>query len=139
MRISKNSKLLMSFFTKNKYINHLKQTQRTNKIITQLYHDILNAYNYLLTVKQTRGPNFYNVTTKKIQSSVQITRPKNFNSHSFPEEIRKHIDELSVTELCYNFSLFNRNIKLYFKIKLKIALKNIFLTLIGISILTEAL
>ena len=114
MRISKNSKLLMSFFTKNKYINHLNQTHRTNKIITRLYHDILNAYNYLLTVKQTRGPNFYNVTTKKIQSSTQITRPKNFNSHSFPEEIRKHIDELSLTELCYNFSLFNRNIKLYF-------------------------
>jgi hypothetical protein len=45
---------------------------------------------------------------------MQITRPKNFNSHSFPEEIRKQIDELSVTELCYNFSLFNRNIKLYF-------------------------
>ena len=65
MRISKNSKLLMSFFTKNKYINHLKQTQRTNKIITRLYHDILNAYNYLLSVKQSRGPNFYNVTTKK--------------------------------------------------------------------------
>jgi len=114
MRISKNSKLLMSFFTKNKYINHLNQTQRTNKIITHLYHDILNAYNYLLTVKQSRGTNFYNVTTKKIQSSTQITRPKNFNSNSFPEEIRKHIDELSVTELCYNFSLFNRNIKLYF-------------------------
>ena len=42
----------MSFFTKSKYINHVNQTPRTNKIITRLYHDILNAYNYLLTLKQ---------------------------------------------------------------------------------------
>jgi hypothetical protein len=34
--------------------------------------------------------------------------------HSFPEQVRKHIDELTLTELCYTFSLFNRNIKLFF-------------------------
>lgn len=114
MRITKKSKLLMSFFTKNKYINHIEQTTRTDNILGQLYHDILKAHNYLLNLKQTRGSNFYNITIKKIQNSTQITRPKNFNSHSFPEDVRKHIDELSVTELCYNFSLFNRNIKLNF-------------------------
>jgi len=117
MRISKKSKMLMSFFTKNKYINHIEQTTRTNNIISDLYSDILNAYNFLSNLKQTRGSNFYNITTKKIHSSLQITRPKNFNSNSFPEEVRKHIDELSVTELCYNFSLFNRNIKLFFIIE----------------------
>ena len=114
MRLTKNSKLLMSFFTKNKYINHTNQTKRTDQIIEMLYHDILNAHNYLLNIKQTRGSNFYNISTKKIHSSTQITKPKIFNSNSFPEEIRNHIDELSITELCYNFSLFNRNIKLFF-------------------------
>ena len=114
MKLSKKSKMLMSFFTKSKYINHIKQTQRTDNILTRLYHDILNAYNYILKLKQLRGANFYNVTTKKIHSSSQIIRPKNFSSQSFPEEIRNHIDELSITEICYNFSLFNRNIKLYF-------------------------
>jgi len=114
MKISKNSKLLMSFFTKNKYINHITQTKRTNQIIELLYNDILNAHNYLLNLKQNRGSKFYNITTTKIHSSTQITRPKNFNSNSFPKEIIKYIDELSVTELCYNFSLFNRNIKLFF-------------------------
>ena len=114
MRISKKSKMLMSFFTKNKYINHIEQTKRTNNIITHIYDDILNAHNYLLDIKQKRGDKFYNITTTKIHSSVQITKPKNFNSNSFPEEIRNHIDELAITELCYNFSLFNRKIKLYF-------------------------
>ena len=84
MRISKKSKMLMTFFTKNKYINHIEQTSRTNNIISDLYNDILNAYNFLSNLKQTRGSNFYNITTKKIHSSVQITRPKNFNSNSFP-------------------------------------------------------
>jgi hypothetical protein len=114
MKLSKKSKMLISFFTKSKYINHIKQTQRTDNILTRLYHDILNAYKYILKLKQLRGANFYNITTKKIHSSVQIIRPKNFSSQSFPEEIRNHIDELSITEICYNFSLFNRNIKLYF-------------------------
>jgi hypothetical protein len=114
MKLSKKSNLLMSFFTKNKYINHIEQTHRTDKIITILYHDILNAYNFLLNLKQTRGTRFYNVNIKKIHSSSQIIRPNNFNTYSFPEQVRKHIDQLSLTELCYTFSLFNRNIKLYF-------------------------
>ena len=114
MKLSKKSKMLMSFFTKSKYINHIKQTQRTDNILTRLYHDILNAYNYLLKLKQLRGANFYNVTTKKIHSSSQIIRPKNFSSQSFPEEIRNHIDELSITELCYNFSLFNTKLCFFY-------------------------
>jgi hypothetical protein len=67
-----------------------------------------------LNLKRSKGANFYSITTKKIHSSKQITRPNNFSTHSFPEEVRKHIDELSLTELCYSFSLFNRNIKLFF-------------------------
>ena len=114
MKLSKNSKLLMTFFTKNKYINHVNQTKRADQIIELLYNDILNAHNYLLTLKKTKGISFYNITTKKIHNSTQITKPKNFNSNSFPEEIRTHIDELSLTELCYQFSLFERNIKIFF-------------------------
>jgi len=144
MRISKKSKMLMSFFTKNKYINHIEQTSRTDNIISDLYNDILNAYNFLSNLKQTRGSNFYNITTKKIHSSVQIIRPKNFNSNSFPEEVRKHIDELSLTELCYNFSLFNRNIKLFFiieednvELKLDVYNKHVDAIIMWLYILTE--
>ena len=68
MRLSKNSKMLMSFFTKNKYINHIEQTKRTNNIITQIYDDILNAHNYLLDIKQKRGAILYNITTTKIHN-----------------------------------------------------------------------
>jgi hypothetical protein len=112
MKLSKKSKHLMLFFTKNKHINKLKQTKRTETIITELYHEIIEAYNYLNSLKQ-KG-DYYNVTIKKILTVSQIHKPQNFNSNSFPELIRKHIDELTVTELTYNFSLNERKITLHF-------------------------
>jgi hypothetical protein len=112
MKLSKNSRQLMLFFTKNKHLNKVKQTKRTDTIITELYNVILEAYNYLNSLK-LKG-NYYNITTKTIISASQIIKPQNFNSNSFPELVRNHIDEKSMTEIIYNFSLYGRNIKLYF-------------------------
>lgn len=112
MKLSKNSKQLMLFFTKNNHINNIKQTKRTDNILNELYNDILNAHNYLNTLKQ-KGQ-YYTVTTKKVLTATQISRPQNFNSNSFPEIVRKHIDELTMSELTYQFSLYGRNIKIHF-------------------------
>jgi hypothetical protein len=112
MKLSKNSKQLMLFFTKNKHINNIKQTNRTDNILNELYNDILNAYKYLNTLKQ-KG-HYYTVTTKKVLTATQISKPQNFNSNSFPELVRKHIDELTMSELTYHFSLYGRNIKVHF-------------------------
>jgi hypothetical protein len=112
MKLLKNSKDLMLFFTKNKHINRVKQTKRTDSIITEIYNDIFNAYNYLNILKQKSK--YYNVSIKKIENTSHISRPKNFNSNSFPELVRKHIDELSLSEITYNFSLYSRNITVHF-------------------------
>jgi hypothetical protein len=112
MKLSKKSKELMLFFTKNSHINKVAQTKRTDSIIMDLYKDIYNAYKYLNNLKQ-KG-NYYNITTKKILAASEISKPNNFNSNSFPEIIRKHIDELTMYEIVYNFSLYGRIIKLYF-------------------------
>ena len=112
MKLSKNSKQLMLFFTKNKHINNVKQTKRTDIIIKELYNDILDAYKYLNTLKQ-KG-HYYTITSKKVLSVTQISKPQNFNSNSFPELVRKHIDELTMSELTYQFSLYGRNIKVHF-------------------------
>ena len=112
MKISKNSKQLMLFFTKNKHINNVKQTKRTENIIIELYQEIKSSYEYLNSLKQ-KG-NYYNLSIKKIVSASQISRPKNFNANSFPELVRKHIDELTMSEITYSFSLFGRNIKVHF-------------------------
>ena len=108
MNLSKNSKELILFFTKNNYINHTKQSYKTREILTVLYKEILEAYNYIIK------RNIYNYSIKKIQTAKQIIKPKNFNSNSFPELVRRHIDETTMTEICYTFSLYDRNVKIYF-------------------------
>ena len=113
MKLSKNSKLLMSFFIKNNCINHISQTKNTDEITIELYKEIINSYNYLLNLKKKKD-NFYNIKIKKITNVSQISRPKNFNSNNFPEEIRNQIDHLSLSEISYTFSLFDRNITLHF-------------------------
>jgi hypothetical protein len=112
MKLSKKSKQLILFLTKNNHINKVRQTKQTDKIITELYNDIYEAYIFLQNLKQKE--NYYTVTTKKIESSIQISKPKNFNSNSFPKLVRKHIDEFSMSEITYNFSLDQRNIQVHF-------------------------
>jgi hypothetical protein len=111
MNLSKQSRELMLFFTNNKHINYVNQTNKTKKILTELYKEILEAYNYI------SKRNIYNYSTKKIQSARQIIKPQNFNSKSFPEVVRNHIDENMTAEICYTFSLYERQIKVYFVVE----------------------
>jgi len=115
MKLSKNSRDLITFFTKNKNIKQTNQTKRTDTILTELYKDILEAHNYLLNQKQKGA--YYKLSSKKIISATQISKPQNFNSSSFPESVRTYIDELSSTQLTYHFSLHNRNITVHFVIE----------------------
>jgi hypothetical protein len=116
MKFSKNSKKLILFFKNNKHMNHVHQTQKTDKILTELYHDIFDSYRFLINLKNAK-PNYYNLSIRKIQSSLEITRPQNFHSSSFPLLVRQQIDEVSSYELFYHFSLFDRNIKIYFTVE----------------------
>ena len=114
MKLSKKSLVLMSFFTDNKFIIHSHQTRKTQNIITYIYDDILNAYTYITTLNKTYGEDLYTISLKKIHSTTQIRKPKKFASNSFPEEIRNHIDKLAAYELTYSFSLFDKEIRIFF-------------------------
>jgi hypothetical protein len=109
MKLLKNSKQLMEYFTKHIPIN---QTKRTDNIIIELYNDIYEAFQYLTLLKQ-RGV-YYTIAKKKIINSYQIIRPKTFNINSLPTIVAEHINEFSIAEITYNFSLYNRNIKVHF-------------------------
>lgn len=111
MKLSKQSKELMIFFSKNKHLNYVKQSNKTNAILRELYNEIQEANNYVK--KQIK----YKHTIKKILSATQITKPQNFNAKSFPEIVRNHIDELMMSEICYSFSLYDRNVKIYFVVE----------------------
>ena len=111
MKMSKQSKELMLFFSKNKHLNYVKQSNKTNEILRELYNEIQEANNYVK--KQVK----YKHIIKKIISATQIIKPKNFNAKSFPEIVRNHIDELMMSEICYSFSLYDRNVKVYFVVE----------------------
>jgi len=112
MKLSEKSKQLMLFFTKNNHIHTVKQNRKTISILKKLYYDIYNAYKYLLKIKH-KGQ-YYTLSTKKLLTPSQITRPQIFNSNSFPQLVRDHIDNLAMSELVYSFSLYGRNIKIHF-------------------------
>jgi hypothetical protein len=114
MKLTNKSKQILSFYTNNKYIHHIKHTNATNTILLKLYYDILNSYRFLQSIKKN---NTYDYEITKIQNSLEITKPKNFNYNSFPQVIREHIDELSLSEIAYSFSLFNRKIKVVFVVE----------------------
>ena len=105
MKLTKHSKQLMSLF-KNK-INHTKQTNKTDKLVIDLYDDILDAYDNLTQVKP-KG------IIKKITNVVQITRPKTFKSSDLPPEVVKHIDDFTASEITYSFVYLGRKFQVHF-------------------------
>jgi hypothetical protein len=113
MKLSDKSRKLMLFFTKNKHINQVVQSKKTNSILKELYNDIFEAYKYLMHLKQ-KTTSYFTFNIKKLINASQITKPQNFNSKSFPDIVRKHIDHLAMSELIYTFSLFGRSIKIIF-------------------------
>jgi hypothetical protein len=113
MKLSDKSRKLMLFFTKNKHINKVNQSRKTETILKKLHNDIMDAYKYLMQLKQ-KDSAYFSFNIKKLLNASQITKPQNFNSKSFPDIVRKHIDHLSMSELTYTFSLFKRQIKIIF-------------------------
>jgi len=83
-------------------------SNRTKNILKELYGEILKSYNII----KKQSP--YKATIKKISNTNQITRPKNFNTKSFPEQVRNHINETAMSEIFYSFSLYEREVKVHF-------------------------
>ena len=119
MNLSKNSKEMMLFFSKHKHINYSRQTKTTKNMLKDLYMDILEAYNYVKTNPVNKP------SIKNIISASQITKPKNFNKTSFPEFIINYIDNTMTTELSYTFSLYERNITVYFVLETGYVVKDL--------------
>jgi len=110
MNLTKKSRELMLFFSKNKHLNYSNQTNKTNIILRELYNVIHEAYNYCKKIH-------YKTSIKKILTASQVIKPLNFSSKSFPEIVRTHIDESMLSEITFSFSLNDRNTKVYFVVE----------------------
>ena len=107
MKITKECLNLMTFFLKNNCVLPLKQTKKTDTILT-------NGFKYIEELKSTSGEQFYKLKVENITNINQIPKPTIFSKKAFPSKIIKHIDEFSLGLLSYNFNLFGRNINILF-------------------------
>jgi hypothetical protein len=117
MKITNNSKKLISFFHKYNCLPHIKQTKATNSIFKHFFHEINDAVNFVSYTKSQRGQSFYNLKINKINHINQIPKPTTFNADVFPTPVREHIDEYSLSSLTYSFQLFGRVITIHFLIE----------------------
>ena len=106
MKLTKNSKYLMLFFNQNDYIINHSLDDQSKKILKEIYNKIFESYYY-----QNKHPINYTVKINKIKT---ITPSSNFDSSFFPKKIRDHIFETSSFEIIYEFSVFDREIKVIF-------------------------
>ena len=111
MKLTENCNYLLDYFVQNNFINHVKHSSETNKIFSELYKDIYNSYNTLTDLKKK---DFYKYVVKKINNINEISKPKLFNANSFPLKIRDHIDNFTLYEITFSFSLYNRKITIHF-------------------------
>jgi hypothetical protein len=117
MKLSKESKALMSHFIKNKCINHSRPTKKTNAILIKLYNELRIANAFIQNRKREQGSSFYKLNVTKLSTASQIPKPQQFNATSFPEEIRRQIDTAISYDLSYTFSLFDREVKIHFLVE----------------------
>lgn len=110
MKLSKQSKKLMLFFTKNKHIKYQETTNKTNAILKELYDELIEGYKYVKKYNTSKNK----ILIKKIHNPNQISKPQYFNAKIFPEIVREHIDNTVMAEISYSFSLYERNIKVIF-------------------------
>jgi hypothetical protein len=115
MKLTKNSKDLIDFYVKNKCLQNIDENNKTtNAIFKKFFDELQNAEEQLELKKKNYGAHFFSLSITKISTVKDVPKPSQFNAKSFPEQVRKSIDEESAYDLCYNFSLLNREITIHF-------------------------
>jgi hypothetical protein len=117
MKITNKSKKLISFFHKYNCLPHIKQSKATNAIFKHFFHEIDDAFQFVSLNKSKLGSSFYKLKINKIDHVSKIPKPSTFNADVFPIEVRKHIDDYSLSSLTYTFQLLERTITIHFLIE----------------------
>lgn len=113
MKKINDTKIMSSFLDNSELMISKPFNSLTRKIILSLYDEIKEGYKFLLGLKKRNQP-FYHLDVKKINSTNEIPRPISFSKGSFPEGIIAYINDNSNYVISYTFSLFERNIRVFF-------------------------
>ena len=111
MKLTENSELIMSFLSKKNCVSQTRQTKKTKQILLKLYYEIKSANEFVATLKNKKGDDFYNLKITRINNVSEIPIPRLYSDKAFPEKVRGHINDHATYLLVYSFSLFQRNIK----------------------------
>jgi hypothetical protein len=108
MKITKHSKYLLKYFAKNNCIVPLKQTNKTNEILSNLFYLIKNGFIYVNSRVEL------NPIVHKITQTNKIPKPKTFSDSSFVDDVMFRINNFSKNYVEYKLKFFQRNIIIYF-------------------------
>jgi hypothetical protein len=111
MKITNNSRKLISFFVENNCIPSIKQTKKTDTIFANLYHEMHNGFKYIENMKNKIEIKMHH---SEIHMASQIPKPTTFNFNDFPDDIQQRIDNFSISSIVYSLKLFNKNINISF-------------------------
>jgi len=114
MKLTANSYKLLEFFQKHNCLTPIRQTKNTDNIIKQIYYELTDSFQYIHKLKQKHKTAFITTSMNSITNIEQIKKPTIFPANSFPQKIRKQIDENIHTELMFYTHLLNRKITIYF-------------------------
>jgi len=110
MKITKQSNNLLDFFAESPCIQPIpRKTPQLDNILTMIYNDIVEAYNYI-------GQHLVEprVAVKEIETAHGIPYPSMFPAHSFPPDVRNHINITAEQCIEYTTNLLGRDITFYF-------------------------
>lgn len=112
MELTNQSKRLLKIFSNEYDINHEPQNATTKRILTKLYHDMIEAQLYIKS-----NINF----DTRVRRINTLTKPNIMNINIIPTEVLNHIYKKMDTEIVFTFSLQERNINIYFMVEKSIS------------------
>lgn len=93
---------------------NLKVKEKTIRIFLKLLEDLQEVDQWIQDHHDEIWNQLQPIYIKRIHSVLQIPKPRYFNTKSFPEMVRKHIDTYALTDVEFGFSLYDRKFKLHF-------------------------
>lgn len=108
MKITRQTNELKQILSKYNDTKYISYTNKTKQLLESLHNDMLKRYNYI------NRHLILSPTIEKIINISQIIKPNYFNNTSFPEIIINHIENKSITQIYYSFSLYDKPIQVYF-------------------------
>jgi len=91
-----------------------KWPEKTTRVFTDLFNDIVSATKYVDKMKREEGQRFYNVKVHSISRKTPVPRPSTFNIKSIPEKIRNHIERENAGIVEYRTQLYGKKLKVLF-------------------------